>query len=136
MGEPILELRGITKRFGGTTVLNGIDLSVDWSVTTVNANQISVSVSVNVFSGALYSDPVPLGLHVGDQYVTLTSNAVNYDGGVKTYHPLGAQTFTVNAPVAATTSIPVEVSWHFGGRYGDSEVPVIECGNYINVTRN
>ena len=114
----------------------GIDLSVDWSVTTVNADQISVSVTVSVLSGALYSSPVPLGLHVGEEYLTLQSNPVSYDSNALTYHTLGAQTFTVTAPAGQTTSVPVEVSWHFGGSYGDSEVPVIECGNYINVTRN
>ncbi|MBR0040241.1 MAG: hypothetical protein IJP64_02560 [Oscillospiraceae bacterium] len=114
----------------------GIDLSVDWSVNTVSADKVSVSITVSVLSRNVYSDPMPLGLHVGDQYLTLTSNLVDYDGSDLTYHTLGAQSFTVTAPAGQTTSIPVEVSWHFAGTYGVYDVPVIECGTYINVTRN
>ena len=109
---------------------------MDWTVTTVNANEISVSLSVSVLSGTLYSGEVPLGIIVGGQYVTLTANSVNYDSTVLTYHTLGARSFTVTAPAGQASSVPVEVSWHFGGTYGGTELPVIECGSYINVTRN
>ena len=122
-------------KFSSQTGL-GIELSVDWSVTTLSADEVSVSVAVDVFSGTLYSNPVPLGINVGGQYVTLQSNAVSYDNTVQTYHALGSQSFTVKAPAGQTTAIPIEVSWHFGGSYGGSEVPVIECGSYISVTRD
>ena len=129
------ELLG-TDTFSSQTGL-GIDLSVDWRVTTLNAEEVSVSITVNVLSHALYSlNPVPLGINVGGQYVTLQSNTVDYDGSASlASHTLGSQTFTVKAPAGQTTSIPVEVSWHYGGTYGENDVPVIECGSYINVTR-
>ena len=113
----------------------GLDLCVDWSVVTLNADEVSVSIRVSVLSGALHSDPMPLGINVGGQYVTLTANAVNYDGGSLAYSTLGTQTFTVSCPAGQTTSIPVQASWNFGGTYGDSDVPVLESGGYINVTR-
>lgn len=122
-------------RFGSQTG-TGLDLNVDWSVVTLSANEISVSVKVSVYSGTLYSGAVPLDINVGGQYVTLTANAVNYDGGTTGYHTLGEKTFTVTAVPGQTTSVPVEISWHFGGNYGGVDLPVIECGSYINVTRN
>ena len=51
------------------------------------------------------------------------------------YHTLGTQTFTVSAPAGQTTSIPVQANWQFNGNYGDTSVPVLECGGYINITR-
>ena len=113
----------------------GVDLVIDWSVVTLNANEVSVSVKVSTLSHALHSAPVPLGLNVGGQFVTLTANGVDYDGNDLAYSTLGSQTFTVTAPSGQTTSIPVQASWHFDGSYGGNEVPVIECGGYINVTR-
>jgi hypothetical protein len=88
-----------------------------------------------VLSGALPSGPLPLGINVGGQYETLTANAVNYDGAALAYSTLGTQTFTVSCPAGQTTSIPVQASWNFGGTYGGNEVPVLESGGYINVTR-
>ena len=114
----------------------GLDLKVDWGVVTLSANEITVSITVSVYSGALYSNAVPLGIHVGGEYVTLNSNPVSYDGGGMSYHTLGSKNFTVMAPAGQTTSVPVEISWHFGGTYGGVDLPVIECGSYINVTRN
>lgn len=113
----------------------GLDLCVDWSVVTLNANEVSVSIRVSVLSGALHSGPMPLGINVGGQYETLTANAVNYDGAALAYSTLGTQTFTVSCPAGQTTSIPVQASWNFGGTYGGNEVPVLESGGYINVTR-
>ena len=113
----------------------GLDLCVDWSVVTLNADEVSVSIRVSVLSGALHSDPMPLGINVGGQYVTLTANAVNYDGGSLAYSTLGTQTFTVSCPAGQTTSIPVQASWNFGGTYGGNDVPVLDSGGYINVTR-
>lgn len=114
----------------------GMDLVTDWSVTTLNANEVSVAVTVRLYSGAVYSVPVPLGINVGGQYVTLTAAAVDYSDAAMAYHTLGSQTFTVSAPSGQTTSIPVEASWHFDGTYGGTDVPALECGSFINVTRN
>ena len=113
----------------------GIDLCVDWSVTTLNADEVSVSIRVSVLSGALYSQAMPLGINVGGQYVTITANPVSYDSNALAYSTLGSQTFTVGCPSGQATSIPVQASWNFAGSYGGTEIPVLECGGYINVTR-
>ena len=113
----------------------GIDLCIDWSVVTLNANEVTVSIRVSVLSGTLYSGEVPLGINVGGTYETLTAKAVNYDSTALAYNTLGTYSCTVAAPSGQTTSIPVQASWHFGGSYGDNEVPVLECGGYINVSR-
>lgn len=113
----------------------GIDLCIDWSVVTLNADEVSVSIRVSVLSGALYSQPMPLGINVGGQYVTITANAVSYDSNALAYNTLGSQTFTVSCPSGQTTSIPVQASWNFAGSYGGTEIPVLECGGYISVTR-
>ena len=113
----------------------GIDLAVDWSVTTLNANEVSVTVTARVLSGALDSGAMPLGFNVGGQYVTLTAAEVHYGDTGMAYNRLGSQTFTVSAPAGQITEIPVQANWQFNGVYGGNEIPVLECGGYINVSR-
>jgi hypothetical protein len=113
----------------------GIDLVADWSVTTLNASEVSVTVTARVYSGALSSGAMPLGINVGGQYVTLTASAVNYGDTGMAYNRLGSQTFTVTAPVGQLTEIPVQANWQFNGTYGGNDIPVLECGGYINVSR-
>ena len=113
----------------------GIDLVSDWSVSVVDAESVSVTVTVSVQSGTLYSGPVPLGISVGGQYQTLTANSVNYDSTAVGKHTLGSQSFTAAAPAGQVSTIPVQASWHFGGSYGGNELPVLECGGTISVKR-
>ena len=113
----------------------GIDLVSDWSVSVVDAESVSVTVTVSVQSGTLYSGPVPLGISVGGQYQALTANSVNYDRTAVGKHTLGSQSFTAAAPAGQVSTIPVQASWHFGGSYGGNELPVLECGGTISVKR-
>ena len=101
----------------------------------VDAESVSVTVTVSVQSGTLYSGPVPLGISVGGQYQTLTANSVNYDSTAVGKHTLGSQSFTAAAPAGQVSTIPVQASWHFGGSYGGNELPVLECGGTISVKR-
>ena len=87
------------------------------------------------YSGRLEDFQRPLGFSVGGQYLTVSGSEVHYDGADLVYHTLGTQTFTVSAPAGQTTSIPVQANWQFNGNYGDTAVPVLECGGYINITR-
>jgi len=113
----------------------GIDLVVDWSVTTLNANEVSVTVTARVLSRAVDSGAMPLGFNVGGQYVTLTASEVHYGGADLAYNRLGSQTFTVTAPAGQITEIPVQANWQFNGVYAGNDIPVLECGGYINVSR-
>ena len=94
-----------------------------------------MTVTAKVASRALHSGSMPLGFSVGGQYLTVSGSEVHYDGADLVYHTLGTQTFTVSAPAGQTTSIPVQANWQFNGNYGDTSVPVLECGGYINITR-
>ena len=73
--------------------------------------------------------------NVGGQYVTLTAAEVHYGDTGMAYNRLGSQTFTVTAPSGQITEIPVQANWQFNGVYGGNEIPVLECGGYINVSR-
>jgi hypothetical protein len=104
-------------------------------VTALNADEVSVTLTVSVRSGTLYSGEVLLDLSAGGKYVTVTASPVSYDSPSLGVHTLGSQTFTVSAPAGGTSAIPVQAIWHFGGTYGGNSLPVLECGGTISVTR-
>ena len=144
--EPLFELPQITADPGyyGAVLASGsfsssyglgIDLLIDYSVTALNADEVSVALTVSVQSGALSSGEVLLDLSAGGSFVTLTAAPVSYDGMSISKHSLGAQSFTVAAPAGQTTSIPVQAAWHFNGSYSGNSLPVLECGGSIGVVR-
>lgn len=113
----------------------GIDLVADYTVTALNADEVSVTVTVSVQSGALQSGEMLLDISAGGKFVTVHANSVSYDDMSISRHPLGSQTLTVAAPAAQTSSIPVQAVWHFAGTYGGTSLPELECGGTISVTR-
>ena len=113
----------------------GIDLVADYTVTALNADEVSVTVTVSVQSGALQSGEMLLDISAGGQFVTVYANAVNDDSMSISRHALGSQSLTVAAPVGQTSSIPVQAVWHFAGTYGGTSLPELECGGTISVTR-
>ena len=123
-------------RFASQTVPS-LTLVSDWSVTTLNAEEVSVTLSIAVESYALYvgEGGRTVLINVGGQYVTLQAPTIQYDGSTLARHDFGTQSFTVKAPVGQTSAIAVEVNWQFNGEISGQSVPSLECGGYINVTR-
>ena len=114
-----------------------INLKADWSVKTVSASQVEVTIKVSVDSYAIHLQAVPYAvkLNVNGEYVSMDAPAVDYDGNAATNTVFGSKTFTVNLSSGSSANIPVAVEWHFGGTYGGEQVDVIECGGTISVSR-
>ena len=114
-----------------------INLRADWSVKTVSASQVEVTIKVSVDSYAIHLQAVPYAvkLNVNGEYVSMDAPAVDYDGSAATNTVFGSKTFTVNLSSGSSANIPVAVEWHFGGTYGGEQIDVIECGGTISVSR-
>lgn len=114
-----------------------INLKADWSVKTISASQVEVTVKVSVDSYAIHLQAVPYAvkLSVNGEYVTMDAPAVDYDGSAATNTVFGTKTFTVSLSEGSSANIPVAIEWHFGGTYGGQEIDVIECGGTISVSR-
>ena len=114
-----------------------INLKADWSVKTISASQVEVTIKVSVDSYAIHLQAVPYAvkLSVNGEYVTMDAPAVDYDGSAATNTVFGSKTFTVNLSEGSSANIPVAIEWHFGGTYGGQEIDVIECGGTISVSR-
>lgn len=114
-----------------------INLKADWSVKTISASQVEVTIKVSVDSYAIHLQAVPYAvkLSVNGEYVTMDAPAVDYDGSAATNTVFGTKTFTVSLSEGSSANIPVAIEWHFGGTYGGQEIDVIECGGTISVSR-
>lgn len=115
----------------------GLELVAGYTVTAINAEEVSVTLNVGVSSYALYigDSPNSLLIQVGGQYITMSSPAVSYDGPALATHTFGSQTVTVRAPAGSTTNISVDVNWQFNGTYSGQAIPSLECGGTITVSR-
>ena len=114
-----------------------INLKADWSVKTISASQVEVTIKVSVDSYAIHLQAVPYAvkMSVNGEYVTMDAPAVDYDGSAATNTVFGSKTFKVSLSEGSSTNIPVAIEWHFGGTYGGQEIDVIECGGTISVSR-
>lgn len=115
----------------------GLNIVADWSVQSLNQNQVTVTVSVSAISFALHTQTLPNAVNIGlnGQYVSLEAPAINYDGGEQMITSLASRSFTVDLPSNSSTTLALQVEWQFNGVYGGTELPVIECGGSISIAR-
>lgn len=114
-----------------------LNIHADWSARTVSATQAEVTVKVILDSYSLHLQAVSnsVNLNLGGQYVSLNAPAVDYDGSEALSTELASKTFTVELSEGQSDDLSLAVEWHFGGTYGDVELPVIECGGTISLSR-
>ena len=114
-----------------------LDIHADWSARSVNSSQVEITVKVILDSYSLHLQAVPnsVNINLGGQYVSLGAPAVDYDGSAALSTELASKTFTVDLAEGQADSFSLAVEWHFGGTYGEVELPVIECGGTIGLSR-
>ena len=118
-----------------------LNITADWSVKSLNQEQVQVTVSVSAVSYALQTQALSrtLNISLDGQYVSLDAPAINYTGESQVASSLGTQNFTVDLPANSSKALALQVEWQFGGTYGGPngtlELPVLECGGAINVAR-
>ena len=114
-----------------------IDIRADWVATVLDSDRVQVQVTVVLESYALQlaESYKSVNVSVGDQYASCNSPAVDYDGSAKLETVLGTTTHTLYLAQGTSDVFPLAVEYHFGGTYSGEELPVIECGGSITLSR-
>ena len=114
-----------------------IDIRADWVATVLDSDRVQVQVTVVLESYALQiaESYQSVNVSVGDQYASCNSPAVDYDGSAKLETVLGTTSHTLYLAQGTSDSFPLAVEYHFGGVYSGEELPVIECGGSIALSR-
>ena len=112
-----------------------INIRANWTATVLDNERVQVKVEVILDSYALHiaESYGALNVSVGDQYASSNTPAVDYDGNEQLSTVLGSTTHTLAQ--GQSSSYTVAVEYHFGGTYSDQELPVIECGGSIQLSR-
>ena len=114
-----------------------IDIRADWVATVLDSDRVQVQVTVVLESYALQIAEAykAVNVSVGDQYASCNAPAVDYDGSAKLETVLGTTSHTLYLAQGMSDSFPLAVEYHFGGVYSGEELPVIECGGSIALSR-
>lgn len=114
-----------------------INIRANWTATVLDSERVQVKVEVILDSYALHiaESYGALNVSVGDQYASSNTPAVDYDGNEQLSTVLGSTTHTLNLAQGQSSSFTMAVEYHFGGTYSDQELPVIECGGSIQLSR-
>ena len=115
----------------------GLNIRADWSAVTVSDTQVDVVIAVSADSYSLHcqASSYSVNVNLAGQYVSLDAPAIDYDGTTSINTKLASRTFTVNLSQGQSDSFHLDVAWSFGGTYQGMELPSIECGGDILLTR-
>lgn len=114
-----------------------IDIRANWTATVLDSERVQVRVEVQLESYALQiaESYNSVNVSVGDQYASCNAPAVDYDGSEKLVTTLGTTTHTLYLASGESSVFPLAVEYHFGGTYSGEDLPVIECGGSIELSR-
>jgi len=114
-----------------------INLRTEWSAVTSGANTVDVTVTVSLdhYSLITAASAGAVNLSLGGNFVSMNAPAINYEGTEQLNTVFGSKTFTVELAPGASLDMPLAIEWHFGGRYSNVDLDVIECGGKIQFTR-
>ena len=114
-----------------------LNLRADWTATVLDAERVEVTVNVYLISyqievRELYN---AVNVSVGDQYASENSPAIKWENNTRLETLLASTVHTLSLPSGSSNSFPVAVQYQFGGTYSKVELPVIECGGTIELSR-
>lgn len=115
----------------------GLNLQADWSARTTDDSQVEVTVAVFINSYSLHLKAMPgaVNLSLDGQYVSLDGPTVDYDGSGQISSSAGSRTFVLGLAAGESEAFHLDVVWNFGGSYQEVELPSIECGGDIYLSR-
>ena len=67
--------------------------------------------------------------------ISTAAPAVDYDGKSALNTPFGSKTFTVNISSGESISLPLSVTWHFGGKYSNVDLTDIVASGTVTASR-
>lgn len=108
-----------------------------WSAAIEDADHVKVTVQVWLDSYQINLIEVSnaVNVSVGEVYRSTGAPAVEWDQNVQIETLLGSTEHVLFLPQGTTDNFPMAVEYHFGGTYSKKELPVIECGGYITLSR-
>lgn len=108
-----------------------------WNAVIEDADHVKVTVEVWLDSYQINLIQVnnAVNVSVGDSYKSTGAPAIEWDQNVKIETLMGTTEHVLFLPQGATDNFPLAVEYHFGGVYSGQELPVIECGGYISLSR-
>ncbi len=114
-----------------------LNLRADWTATVLDSERVEVTVNVYLISyqievRELYN---AVNVSVGDQYASENSPAIKWENNMRLETLLASTVHTLSLPSGSSASFPVAVQYQFGGTYSKVELPVIECGGTIELSR-
>ena len=114
-----------------------MNIRVDWSISSVSGSQAEVTVKVSLDSYSLHLVEVPgaVTVDLNGSTATMASPAVDYDGKSALNTPFGSKTFTVNISSGESISLPLSVTWHFGGKYSNVDLTDIIASGTVSASR-
>lgn len=114
-----------------------LNLRADWTATVLDADRIEVTVNVYLVSYQIEVRELydAVNVSVGDQYASANSPAIKWENNTKLETLLASTVHTLSLPYGSSDSFPVAVQYQFGGTYSKVELPVIECGGTVELSR-
>lgn len=114
-----------------------LNLRADWTATVLDSERVEVTVNVYLVSyqievRELYN---AVNVSVGDQYASADSPAIKWENNTRLETLLASTVHTLSLPSGSSASFPLAAQYQFGGTYSKVELPVIECGGTIELSR-
>ena len=108
-----------------------------WTAAIEDADHVKVTVQVWLDSYQINLIEVSnaVNVSVGEVYRSTGAPAIEWDQNVQIETLLGTTEHVLFLPQGTTDNFPLAVEYHFGGTYSKKELPVIECGGYISLSR-
>ncbi len=115
----------------------GLNVQAEWTANVMDAQHVRVTVQIWLDSYSLHIIQVNncVNVSVGDSYVSANAPAVDWDDNSLHHTLLATTEHVINLADGETRSFPVQVEYQFGGVYQQQDLPVIECGGAIEITR-
>lgn len=114
-----------------------IDIRANWTATVLDDQRVKVQVEVQLLSYALQikASRNAVNVSVGGDYASCDAPEVDYEGSQQLVTTLGVTSHTISLASGQSQTLPLAVEYHFGGSYSGQELPVIECGGSIQISR-
>ena len=114
-----------------------LNLRADWTAKLLDSERVEVTVNVYLVSyqievRELYN---AVNVSVGDQYASADSPAIKWENNTRLETLLASTVHTLSLPSGSSASFPLAAQYQFGGTYSKVELPVIECGGTIELSR-
>ena len=114
-----------------------LNIRADWTATVLDSENVEVTVNVYLISYQIEVRELydAVNVSVGDQYASANSPAIKWENNTRLESLLASTVHTLRLPSGSSASFPLAAQYQFGGTYSKVELPVIECGGTVELSR-